>query len=217
MIVVGVTGSFGTGKSTVAQLLARRGAHVLNADALAHEAMAPGTAVVRRLRRRFGAAVVGADGAIHRAALARAGFASRRAWQDLCRIIHPAVIARTRQALRTIRHRHPRAGQRAVPALSSAPGAVVVLDVPLLIESGMTALVDWVVVVTAPRRVQLARLRARGRWPGTEIRRRLRWQMPLAQKVQRADVVIDNGGSRRATAAQVQQLWVRVHKEIAHA
>ncbi len=203
MIVVGVTGSFGTGKSTVAQLLARRGAHVLNADALAHEAMAPGTAVARRLRRRFGAAVVGPDGAIHRAALARAGFASRRAWQDLCRMIHPAVIVRTRRALRAIGRRRPR--------------AVVVLDVPLLIESGMTALVDWVVVVTAPRRVQLARLRADGRWPVAEIRRRLRWQMPLAQKVQRADVVIDNGGSRRATAAQVRQFWMRVHKEIAHA
>lgn len=203
MIVVGVTGSFGTGKSTVAQMLARHGAQVLNADALAHEAMAPGTAVSQRLRRRFGAAVVGPNGVIRRVALARAGFASRRAWQDLCQIIHPAVIARTRQALRVIRRRQPK--------------AVVVLDVPLLIESGMTALADWVVVVTAPRRVQLARLRARGRWPVAEIRRRLRWQMPLAQKVRHADVVIDNGGSRRATAAQVRQFWMRVHKEIAHA
>ncbi|OGX38835.1 MAG: dephospho-CoA kinase [Omnitrophica WOR_2 bacterium RIFCSPHIGHO2_02_FULL_68_15] len=194
MIVIGVTGSLGTGKSTVARLLARRGAHRLDADAMAHALMAPGTPVWRRLRRRFGAGVVQPDGRIDRPALAAAGFASRDAWRDLCRIVHPAVIAATRRSLAALRRR--------------ARPAVVVLDVPLLIESGMTSLVDWVVVVTADRRAQLAR--ARRRWPAAEILRRLRRQMPLAEKVRRADVVIDNNGSRRATAVQVRRFWERI-------
>ncbi len=194
MIVVGVTGSLGTGKSTVAQLLARRGARVLNADAMAHALMAPGTPVWRRLRRRFGAGIVQPDGRIDRRALAAAGFASRAAWRDLCRIVHPAVIAGTRRQLAALRRR--------------TPSAVVVLDVPLLIESGMTRLVDWVVVVAADRRTQVAR--ARHRWPAAEIRRRLRWQMPLVEKIRQADVVMDNNGSRRATAVQVRRFWERV-------
>lgn len=194
MVVIGVTGSFGTGKSTVARLLARRGARILDADAMAHALMAPGTPVWRRLRRRFGAGVVQADGRIDRRALAAVGFASRAAWRDLCRIIHPAVIAETRRRLAALRRR--------------APSAVVVLDVPLLIESGMTRLVDWVVVVAAGRRAQMAR--AGRRWPAAEIHRRLRWQMPLTEKVRRADVVIDNNGSRRAAAVEVRRLWERV-------
>jgi len=202
VIVVGVTGSFGTGKSTVARLLARRGARVIDADAVAHALMARGTPVWRRLRRRFGEAVVRADGRIDRVALSRVGFASRRAWRDLCRIIHPAVIARVRWQIGQIRRR--------------APTAVVVLDVPLLIESGMASWVDWLVVVTASRRVQVARLRRRQRWPVAEIRRRLGWQLPLVDKVRVADVVIDNGGSRRATAVQVQRLWERVQEETHH-
>ena len=204
MIVVGVTGSLGTGKSTVAQLLARRGAHVLNADAMAHALMAPGTSVWRRLRRRFGAGVVAADGRIDTHALAAVGFATRAAWRDLCRIVHPAVIAETRRELAALRRRAPSAvvPPRGLPS-------VAVLDVPLLIESGMTSLVDWLVVVAADRRTQVAR--ARRRWPVAEIRRRLRWQMPLRDKVRQADVVIDNTASRRATAAQVRRLWERIH------
>lgn len=191
MVVIGVTGMLGTGKSTVARRLARRGASVIDADRLAHEVMRPGTLVARRLARRFPGAVR-PDGTVDRRALAQQGFASRRAWQDLCRIVHPAVIAETRRRLRAIRRRDR--------------SAVVVLDVPLLIESGMTRLVDWVVVVAAPPRV------AR-RWPAAEIRRRLRWQMPLAQKVRRADVVINNRGSRRAMEQQVEQFWSQLHHQ----
>lgn len=197
MLVIGVTGSMGTGKSTVARLFARRGARVINADALAHALMAPGTTVWRRLRRRFGEGILGHDGRIRPGVLAAVGFASRAAWRDLCRVIHPAVIAETRRRLAALQRRDP--------------SAVVVLDVPLLIESGMTRLVDWLVVVAAGRRAQLARLE--GRWPAAEIRRRLRWQMPLAEKCRRADLVIDNRGSRRATAAQVRRAWEQIQTQ----
>lgn len=201
--MIGVTGSLGTGKSTVARMLAACGAHLMDADRLAHQAFVPGTPVWRRLHRRFGDAVLRVGGAIDRRALARAGFTSRRAWRDLCRIIHPAVIAATRRRLAAIRRRHR--------------SAVVVLDVPLLIESGMTSWVDWLVVVTADRATQMARLKAAGRWSASEIRRRLRWQMPLRRKVRLADFVVDNGGSRRATAAQVERVWQAIqHKEMKH-
>lgn len=201
-MVIGVTGSFGTGKSTVARMLARRGAQVLSADAQAHALMRLGTPVWRRLRRRFGPAVFHADGTVDRRALSRAGFASARAWRALCRIVHPAVIADTRRRLWAIRRRASR--------------AVVVLDVPLLIESGMTRLVDQVVVVTAPPRTAAGRLARAGRWSSEEIRRRLRWQMSLTEKQRVADVVIDNGGSRRATEGQVQALWKRMNEEKTH-
>lgn len=194
MIVIGVTGSMGTGKSTVAHLLARHGARVLNADAMAHALMAPGTPVWRRLKRRFGDGVILPDGRVNTRALAEVGFATRTAWRDLCRIVHPAVIAETRRQVAALKRRDP--------------SSVVVLDVPLLIESGMTRWTDWVVVASADRRAQFARLA--DRWSPAEIRRRLRWQMPLAEKCRRADIVIDNNGSRRATAAQVRRAWERM-------
>lgn len=196
-LVIGVTGSFGTGKSTVAELLRRRGAHRLDADVMAHALMAPGRPVWRRLRRRFGPGILRPDRQVDRRALGCAGFRSRAAWRALCGIVHPAVIAETRRALRGIRRRDP--------------SAVVVLDVPLLYESGMDVLADVVMVVTAPWRRQVAR--GRGRWPVAELRRRLRWQWPLARKAQRADVVIDNGGSRQATADQVARWWDGTHEE----
>lgn len=183
-------------------MLARWGAVWVDADVLAHATLLPRSGVWRRLKRRFGSDIAQPDGTIDRRRLAAAGFASRRAWRDLCRIIHPAVVARTRQRLRAIRRKDP--------------DAVVVLDVPLLIESGMDTMVDWLVVVTAGRRTQWVRLRRARRWSLTEVRRRLRWQMPLDTKVRRADVVIDNDGSRAATAAQVKRLWQRIQKEIGH-
>ena len=153
--------------------------------------------VGRRFRRRSGDRILNADRTINKPALAGLGFASRRAWRDLCAMIHPAVIVATKIGIRRIRRRHP--------------GTTIVLDVPLLVESGMTSLVDWVVVVATTRRTQLIRLRRKAQWPLAEIRRRLRWQMPLAVKVRRADVVIDNGGSRRATAAPLHRVWRRLH------
>jgi len=197
--LIGITGSFGTGKSTVARGFVRLGARLIDADAEAQATFAPRGRVWRQLRRRFGKDVFHPDGAVDRGALAQAGFTSRRAWQDLCRIVHPAVYRRIRRKVGEIRRRNP--------------DAVVVLDVPLLVESGMTGRVDWVVVVTAGRRAQEERLGRARRWTRAQIRQRLKWQMPLRDKARFAHAVIDNNGSRRSTEAQIQRFWRRLREE----
>lgn len=199
-IIVGVTGSFGTGKSTVADMLARRGAVVIDADKMAHDTLRR-SPVQRRLKRRFGSDVVTRSGQkteVNKKLLAQRGFASKKSWDDLCRIIHPEVLRQTRKELKAVFRRRP--------------DAVAVLDVPLLIESGMASWVDPLVVVKASRRTQLARLVRKG-WLPAEAHRRLKWQMPLEKKVKLADVVIDNDGSRRSTESQVQRLWKSIKQE----
>jgi dephospho-CoA kinase len=194
MIVVGITGGVGTGKSTVAKMLKELGAEVIDADRLAHEAMQPRRAAWRRIVRRFGRTILTPDGSIYRPALGRLVFRDAKARRRLEAIIHPEVIRRT-----TIRVAQLRRQGRA---------RVAVLDVPLLVEAGMHQLVDLLLVVRAPRSVQRRRLKARG-WSDHEIRRRVAAQWTLSAKVALADVVIDNGNGLLKTRKQVKDLWNR--------
>lgn len=193
MIVVGVTGGLGTGKSTVTRMLRALGAHTLDADALAREAVAPGTAGWRAVRRAFGRQVITAAGAIDRRALAALVFTNRKQLARLNRIIHPIVIRRMRQQLKRLQRRDP--------------GGIVAVEVPLLVEAEVEQLVDRVVVVEATRAQQMARVRAATGWSRTEIHRRIAAQLPLAVKRRAADVVIRNTGTRTETRRQVRALW----------
>lgn len=168
MLRIGVTGGFGTGKSTVAQMLGRLGAEVIDADAIVHELLTARSPVAQRIARMFGAGVLDARGAVDRRHLGRLVFADPSALKRLNRLVHPAVRRRMRVQIAAIRQRNPR--------------SVVVLDVPLLIEGGLYRTVDVVVVVVAPRRVQVARIRRRTGLPVAQIERRIRQQMPLSRK-----------------------------------
>ncbi len=192
-MLIGVTGGFGTGKSTVARMLGRLGAEVIDADAIAHELLAAGSPVAQRIARMFGAEVLDVRGAVDRRHLGRLVFADPAALKRLNRLVHPAVRRRMRAQIAAIRQRNAQ--------------AVAVLDVPLLIEGGLYRTVDVVVVVVAPRRVQVARIRRRTGLPVAQIERRIRQQMPLSRKRCYADVIVDNGGSRAATQQQVRRLW----------
>ena len=194
MIVVGLTGSVGTGKSTVAKMLKELGAEVIDADQLAHETIQPRQPAWRQLVKTFGRTILKPDGSIDRLALGQRVFRDLSARRRLERIIHPEVIRRTTMRLTQWR----RQGRV----------RVVVLDVPLLVEAGMRKLVDRLVVVTAPAVVQRQRLKARG-WSESEIRRRIAAQWTLSAKVALADVVIDNGGGLVETRRQVKDLWNR--------
>lgn len=194
MIVVGITGTVGTGKSTVAKMLKALGAEVIDADQLAHEAIQPRQPAWRHIVKTFGRTILKADGSIDRLALGQRVFRNLSARRRLERIIHPEVIRRTTMRLTQWR----RQGRV----------RVVVLDVPLLVEAGMRKLVDRLVVVTAPASVQRQRLKARG-WSESEIRRRIAAQWTLSAKVALADVVIDNGGGLVETRRQVKDLWNR--------
>ena len=190
MLLVGLTGGIGSGKSTVARMLADRGAVVLDADVLAREAVEPGTAGFDAVLARFGEAVRSADGSLDRARLAAIVFADDEARHDLEGIVHPQVRLRIGEAV----------------AAHADSDAVVVVDSPLLIETGAHGSFPVVVVVTAPDEARIARLTARGMGEA-DARARMAAQMPLEEKAAHADVLLDNGGSEPELEAQVDRLW----------
>jgi dephospho-CoA kinase len=174
------------------------GARVIDADVLAREAVAPGSPGLARVVARFGPEVLGADGALDRPRLGALVFADREARRDLEAIVHPEV---QRLALERM-------------AAAMADGAtLVVYDVPLLYENGLERSLPEVIVVSAPPELQRARIAARDGLPPEQIEARIAAQLPLEEKLRRADHVIDNGGSLEATRRQVEALYARLTAE----
>lgn len=190
MLLVGLTGGIGSGKTTVARMLAKRGAVVLDADRLARDAVAPGTAGLDAVAARFGPAVIASDGSLDRAALAEVVFADDEARAALEAIVHPEVRLRIAEAV----------------SAHADTDDVVVVDSPLLIETGEHERFEVVVVVTASIAERLARLEARGMSEG-DVRARVAAQMPLEEKAALADEVLDNDGSESDLEVQVDRLW----------
>lgn len=190
---VGLTGGIASGKSAVAQRLARLGAVIIDSDLLAREAVAPGTVGLSAVVSRFGEGVLGADGALNRAALARIVFADPEARKDLEAIIHPAV---RREAARL--------------AAAASADAVVVQVIPLLVETGQADGFDVVVVVDVDPEVQLRRLQSRDDLGEPEAVARVASQASRDQRLAAADVVIGNSGSMADLSAGVDQLWAQL-------
>lgn len=187
-----LTGGVGSGKSTVAGLLAEHGAVIIDADEIARQVVAPGTPGYDAVVARFGAQVVQADGTLDRAALARIVFADDAARADLNGIVHPLVAARSDTLM------------------AAAPkDAIVVYDVPLLVETGRADEFDRVVVVEADEQTRLARLAARG-VPEADARARMAAQASDAQRRAVADEVIGNDGSLDTLRREVGELWRRL-------
>ncbi len=190
MIRVGLTGGIGAGKSEVARLLAARGAVVVDADALAREAVAPGTPGLAAVVAEFGPEVLAGDGTLDRAGLGRLVFADPARRAALEAIVHP-YVARRRDEL----------------TAAAAENAVVVHDVPLLVENSLQGEYDVVVVVDADDEVRIARLAATRDMSPAEVRERMAAQADRGERLAVADVVVANGGSREALSAQVDRLW----------
>lgn len=189
MLLVGLTGGIGSGKSTVARMLGRRGAVVLDSDVLAREAVEPGTPGFDAVLARFGD-VLTPDGSIDRAALAEVVFADEVARADLERIVHPEVRRRIAEFV----------------AARADTDDVIVVDSPLLIETGAHEGFPMVVVVTAPVGARIARLGARG-MSEDDVRARMDAQMPLEEKAGYADLVLDNSGTEAELEDRVDRLW----------
>jgi dephospho-CoA kinase len=185
---VGLTGGIASGKSTVADELARRGAVVIDADRLAREAVEPGTPELARVAERFPGAVV--DGRLDRAKLAAVVFVNPQARRDLERIIHPAVRKRAAELEQ-----------------SAPPGSVVVHVIPLLVETGQESDFDLCVVVDVDHETQLSRLLARDGMTRAEAEARIGAQAAREQRLAAADVVIDNSGSVTQLREQIDDLW----------
>lgn len=191
-VLIGLTGGIASGKSSVADLLAARGAIVIDADLLAREVVEPGTPGLAAVVDRFGAGVLSPDGSLDRPALGRVVFADPRARRDLEAIIHPAVRSRA-------------------AALTAAAGddAVVVQMIPLLVETGQEDSFDLVVVVDIPAETQLARVQARDGLGEDEALARMGAQASREARLAAADVVITNDGTLADLEAQVERLWRR--------
>src|SRR5262245_3369833 len=190
MLLVGLTGGIGSGKSTVAALLARHGAVILDADAFARDAVRRGTDALAAVVRRFGDEVLATDGELDRARLASIVFADRDALDDLEAIVHPEVRRMIADGIQS----------------HLDTDDVVVLVNPLLIEMGTHRDCDVVVVVSASPETQVSRSVARG-MEEEDVRARLDAQLPLDQRARTADVLLDNEGTREELEAEVDVLW----------
>ncbi|GGL24692.1 dephospho-CoA kinase [Phycicoccus endophyticus] len=189
MLRVGLTGGIGSGKSTAAAVLAGLGAHVVDADALAREVLAPGTPGLAAVERRFGPGVLTADGSLDRAALGRLVFADPEARADLEAVTHPAIRARTAQLVAE------------VPA-----GAVLVHDVPLLVEQRMAGEYHLVLVVGASEETRLARLVTLRGMSEEDARARIAAQAGDEERRAAADVWLENEGGVEALGVAVRRL-----------
>lgn len=192
MYVIGLTGNIATGKSSVAAMLGRLGACVIDADKLAHWVMRAGTEAHRRVVDRFGSHVLRPDGEIDRGVLGRIVFSDQEALQALEQIVHPVVVAETLQRLRACER------------------PVAVVEAVKLFEAQMHRYCDAVWVVTCSYEQQLERLVHKRHLSVDEARLRITAQPPVEAKLARAHVVIDNSGSLQETWAQVVQAWNRI-------
>ena len=191
MLLVGLTGGIGSGKSTVARMLEERGAVVFDADLLAREAVEPGTSGHTAVLERFGADVLAPGGELDREALASIVFADPSARRDLEQIVHPEV-------------------RRLFAEGSEAyhdTDRIVVFSAPLLVESGMHTAFEILVVISATVATQIERLMRQRGMSEAAIRARIDAQAPLEDKAAVADFLVDNGGTLAELESQVERLW----------
>ena len=192
MLLLGLTGGIGSGKSTVSGLLSLRGAVVIDADQITREVQAPGGAAYQGIVDRFGSAILAVDGAIDRPALAKIVFNDAEALRELNALTHPHVGQVMAERM----------------AAEAETDHVVILDIPLLVESsrshpGMAG----VIVVDAPEEVAVARLVEQRGMAAADVRARIAAQAGRDERLARADFVVDNSGSMAQLAAEVDRCW----------
>jgi dephospho-CoA kinase len=199
MLLVGLTGGIGAGKSTVAELLVSRGAVVVDADVVARAVVEPGEPAFEQLVERFGSGVVGPDGRLDRPALAKVAFADDESRAALEAITHPAINTEF---------------QRRVDEAPAS--AIVVCDVPLLAESEQARARGYkvVIVVEAPREVRFDRLEGRG-LTRADAEARMAAQATDEQRRKLATYVVDNGGDRTQLDAQLDAIWADLQRQLA--
>jgi len=190
MILVGLTGGIGSGKSTVSALLAQHGAVVIDADAITRQLQEPGQPVLAAIVDRFGEGVLDGDGRLNRPRLAAIVFNDPDALKALNGIVHPAVGAETARRI----------------TAEQDTDHVVVLDVPLLVETGRRGL-SAIVVVDVPTDVAVERVVEQRGMSEADARARVAMQASREERIAKADIVIDNAGDRDALEARVDEVW----------
>ncbi len=186
--LVGITGSFGSGKTTVAGIFRSYGAEIIDADRIAHSCIADGTQAYKRICKAFGKDILKKNRTIDRVKLAGIVFAHKGLLKKLNKIIHPEVI-------RVIRNK-----------IKKSRAKIIVLDAPLLLEAGLRRMVDKLIVVKIKRAEQLERIQRKFSFSREDILKRIKHQMPLQLKVRLADFVIDNSGTIEETKKQIEEI-----------
>jgi dephospho-CoA kinase len=198
MMLIGLTGNIGSGKSTVARLLSEHGATIVDADVLARRAVELGTPAYGKIVDRWGSAVLAPDGHLDRAALRHIVFTDPQQLEDLNRIVHPEV---------------ERLGDELIDVARARGDRIVVCDVPLLFERKMTDRFDRIVLVDADRAIRLERLVKDRGLRETEAMEMIAAQMPAELKRARADFIIDNNGSFAQLERRVDEIWSALAEE----
>ena len=193
MLKVGLTGGIASGKSTVSEIFASLGAKILDSDEVAREVLLPGQPAWTRLRQAFGKKFFRPDGTVKRKQLRKLVFANPEKRDQLNAIVHPEVMKEI--------------NRRSEVLSSSLQAKVLVVDVPLLLEVGVADRFDKIVVVDARESVQINRLVQRDGISEEEAKQALKAQMPLSEKVELADYVIDNNSTLADTEIQVRKVW----------
>lgn len=195
---VGLTGGIASGKSTVARMLAERGALLIDLDELAHEVEMPGGEAWEGIVSHFGGEVLRSDRMIDRVKLGEIVFSDPEKLKLLNSLVHPAVLGEWSRRLQRIRE--------------TSPEAIVVSAVPLLIEAGMTGMVDLVMLVYLPPEKQIARLMLRNGYTRREAELRIASQMPLEKKMLHADIIVNNENSEEETSGALVGIWEELTK-----
>jgi dephospho-CoA kinase len=208
MLKVGLTGGIASGKSVVGEMLVALGAHLVQADRIAHQLMLPGQPVYNEVVRHFGGGILDPDLSVNRAKLAEAAFGSVPSMegksapmpsriQELNRIVHPAVLRSQEEWMEEVGRQDPH--------------AVAIVEAALIIEADAAERFDRLIVVTCGDQQRITRFAARNNLDldaaRKEVERRMAAQLPEAEKIKAADYVVDNSGSIEKTREQVRQVW----------
>lgn len=193
MKIIGITGSFGTGKTYVASIFRSLGAKIIDADRIAHEAIKKGSPAYKRIVSAFGKEILSKDGNVARAVLAEKVFGDKRNLRRINKIVHPYVIRSIRQKIKKV-----------------GRDEIIVIDAPLLVEANLTGLVDALVVVKSSRKSQIERCSKKFCIYKKDVLKRIDSQISLEKKLRLADFVIDNSGARSETKIQVRKVWRQI-------
>ena len=204
MLKVGLTGGIATGKSLVASVFAELGAHIIDADRIGHELMAPGEPIYDEIVKRFGTEILNSDKTVNRAKLAELAFDQRRPRiYELNSLLHPGIILRYEKRMEEI--------------AAQEPNAIVMLEAALLLEAGLRRRFDRIIVVSCKPQQRIERWEKRLQVdPDTarrEVTRRMMAQAPDEAKIQAADYVIDNSGSIEETRQQVEKVFATLREQ----
>ncbi|MBI5375903.1 MAG: dephospho-CoA kinase [Candidatus Schekmanbacteria bacterium] len=197
MPFIGLTGSICTGKSTVSKMFESLGARIIDADLIARDVVRKGSPVLQKIAEEFGRGILLEDGNLDREKLGKIVFADPEKLKKLNSLTHPEII-------RIIMEERKRLGQ-------AHPDDVIILDAPLLYETGLQQFVEKVIVVSASRENQMERLLKRNNISPEDAQNRIKSQMAIEEKASRADFVIDSNSSISETLKQVREVYNRIH------